>query len=177
MEIVKQDSIKPSVISKEEYERIENYFAQGLKREDVIKNMNYERNWYYRRLKNDPALRRAEQSGYAQCVEGLHRDVVVGIRKSLTGHVETTTKRQYQIRMIVNEEGEEVAERVLIGEIEEDKYFPPNASTLNQVAKQVIAGMKDGDDGMQQISEKMKDMSPEEIELIAEITAKQLKGV
>lgn len=177
LEIIKGDPIKPSVVSEEEYDRIENLFSQGMKREDVIREIGWDRNWYYRRLKNDPRLRLSEQKGFDTAVANIPRDVTVGIRKSLTGHVVTTSKRRFEIKTVINNDGDEIQERVLVEEVEEDKYFPPNASTLNQVAKQVVAGLKEGDETLNSIDEKILSMSDEDIKSIAEITRKQLKDI
>lgn len=175
LEIIKGDPIKPSIVSEEEYDRIENLFSQGMKREEVIREIGWDRNWYYRRLKVDPKLRLSEQKGFDSALTNIPRDVAVGIRKSLTGHVVTTSKRRFEIKTLINKDGDEVQERVLVEEVEEDKYFPPNASTLNLVAKQIVAGIKDGDESAANIDEKISEMSDEDIKTIAEITRKQLK--
>lgn len=176
-DIIKGDPIKPSIVSEEEYDRIENLFSQGMKREEVIREIGWDRNWYYRRLKNDPRLRLSEQKGYDAAIANIPRDVATGIRKSLTGHFVTTSKRRFEIKTVINDEGIEVQERVLLEEVEEDKYFPPNASTLNMVAKQIVAGIKEGDESSASIDEKISEMSDEDIRTIAEITKKQLKDL
>lgn len=177
LEIIKGEPVKPSIISEEEYERIEILFSQGMKREDVIREIGWDRNWYYRRLNKDPKLRLSEKRGVDHAIGNIPRDVAVGIRKSILGHTVTTSKRRFEIKTVINSDGEEVQERVLVEEVEEDKYFPPNASTLNQVAKQVVAGLKEGDETLNSIDEKIAAMSDDDIKTIAEITRKQIKDI
>ena len=92
--IIGGNKLKPEVISENEYEAVTNLFSQGMSREDVIKKMNYDKSWYYRRLTRDPLLKLAEQRGHDVVMDNLSKDIAVGVKKGLLGH---TIKKQKKI--------------------------------------------------------------------------------
>lgn len=168
----------PQIISENEYKEIETLFSQGLSRDKVIENLNYDRSWYYRKLKTDIALKRAEAAGYDTFVENLPKSIAVGLNKTLVGHKEVKIKQRYEFQNVVDEAtGLTTRERVLVEEVVEEVYVPPNASVVNAVARTMIAGLKPDDAGINEVDEKFQQMSDEDIKALAEIASKQLKDM
>jgi hypothetical protein len=167
---------KPEIISEAEYEAITILFSQGLSREEVIKKMNYDKSWYYRRLSRDPSLKLAEQRGFDEVLGNLSKDIAVGIKKGLLGHTIKKTKKAFEFVDEVDENGVVPTRKVLKGLVEEEVYYPPNAATVNAVGRQVIASMKENDDTTIEIEKRMSELSNEDIQAIHEIANKVISS-
>lgn len=167
---------KPDFMNDAEYEIITLLFAQGLNRDQVIKKLGYDKNWYYNRQIKDPKLKLAEQKGYDACIDNLPKDVAVGVRKSLIGHSKVVTKKVYEYVDETDKNGVVVRKKILVGEIEDEKYFPPNASVVNAVGRQVIGSMKESDNTLSEVERKISELSDEDIESMFKISKKVLNS-
>jgi hypothetical protein len=167
---------KPDFLNDAEYDIITLLFAQGLNRDQVIKKLGFDKNWYYTRQIKDPKLKLAEQKGYDACIDNLPKDVAVGVKKSLLGHSKVTTRRVYEFVDVVDANGVVTREKVLRAEIEDEKYFPPNASVVNAVGKQVIGSMKESDNTLSEVERKISELSDEDIEAMYQISKKVLSN-
>lgn len=174
--IVGGNKLKPEVISENEYEAVTNLFSQGMSREDVIKKMNYDKSWYYRRLTKDPILKLAEQRGHDVVMDNLSKDIAVGVKKGLLGHTIKKQKKMYKYEDVTNEDGTIERVRVLEALVEEDVYYPPNAAIVNSVGRQVIASMKENDDTTLEIEKRMAELSDEDIRKMHEIANKVISS-
>lgn len=175
IEIINRNLAKPDTMSDTEYGIIEECFASGMPREQVITKMNYDRNWYYRRLKSDARLKLAETRGHDALVEHIPKDVGVGLKKSLLGHTTTVQKRAYQIIEEIDEDGNVREVRKLVSIIEEDKYTPPSASVVNTAARGVIAGLKEDESAQNEITKAVSELPEEDIKTLAEIAMKNIR--
>lgn len=167
---------KPEIMGDVEYDAITNLFSMGLSREEVIKKMNFDKSWYYRRLGKDPSLKLAEQRGYDAVVGNLSKDIAVGVKKGLLGHTFKKTKRAYEWVDVVKENSEVERVKVLKAEVVEDVYYPPNAAIVNAVGRQVIASMKESDDTTLEIEKRMSELSDEDIAAMHEIANKVISS-
>lgn len=167
---------KPEIMGDVEYDAITNLFSMGLSREEVIKKMNFDKSWYYRRLGKDPSLKLAEQRGYDAVLGNLNKDIAVGVKKGLLGHTIKKTKKAYEFVDEVDENGVVTTVKVLKGVVEEDVYYPPNAAIVNAVGRQVIASMKESDDTTLEIEKRMSELSDEDIAAMHIIANKVISG-
>jgi replicative superfamily II helicase len=167
---------KPEIMGDVEYDAITNLFSQGLSREEVIKKMNFDKSWYYRRLGIDPSLKLAEQRGYDMVVGNLSKDIAVGVKKGLLGHTFKKTKKLYEWVDQVDENGVVERVKVLKSVVEEDVYYPPNAAIVNAVGRQVIASMKESDDTTLEIEKRMSELSDEDIQTMHDIANKVISS-
>lgn len=165
---------KPDVMAEAEYEAICNLFSQGSNRAQIIKKLGYDKNWYYNRLSKDPKLKLAEQRGYDICIDNLPKDIAVGVKKSLIGHTHTVKKRMYEYVSVYDENGVESVERVLKQEVEEEKYYPPNAAIINAVGRQVISSMKESDNTTNDIDKRIGELSDDDIDAMYKVAQKVL---
>lgn len=170
MEIVSVDKRKPSIIPQGDYETIEVLFSRGCSREEVIKRMKYDRNWYYRKLKSDPKLLNAESKGNAVFIGSINKDVAASIKKQLLGH-----KVKVKTEFYVHEEDEEGnVVKKLVNTKKEEKYFPPNASVTNAIGRQVIGNMKEEDTTYKDIEKSLMDLDQIELDNLVNIGLKVL---
>lgn len=167
---------KPEIMGDVEYDAITNLFSMGLSREEVIKKMNFDKSWYYRRLSKDPSLKLAEQRGYDAVLGNLSKDIAVGVKKGLLGHTVKKSKKAYEFIDQVNEDGVVERVRVLKAEVVEDVYYPPNAAIVNSVGRQVIASMKESDDTTLEIEKRMSELSDEDIQAMHDIANKVISS-
>lgn len=173
MDIIKTEARKPAFISEVEYEMVTVMFAQGMSREQVIKKLNFDRNWYYARLKKDPQLQLAERNGTEQLINELPKDIVIGMKKSILGHTKTVKKKVYEMRNVTDENGIVTQEKVLIGETEEERYYPPQSGVLNAAGKQTMSLLKDSESSTE-IEKKIMMLDPADLDTIYKIVEQKI---
>lgn len=137
----------PTSLGSEEYEIIEAYFAAGLSRDEVIKKLNFNRVYYYRRVAVDIRLQHAEKSGNKQFKETLGPDLANAIKKSLTGHKVALKKTIYEYRDELDSEGNPtgVQRKVKLGYTVEEKYTPPSSAVVTTLMKAIAPSLNSGE--------------------------------
>lgn len=168
--------LKPEVVSENEYEAVTNLFSQGLSRDEVIKKMNYDKSWYYRRLSRDPLLKLAEQRGHDVVMDNLAKDIAPAVKKTLLGHTIKKEKKMYEYVDQQKDDGTIERVKVLTAVVEEDVYYPPVAAVVNAVGRQLIGSMKENDDTTLEIEKRMAELSDDDIQKMHEIANKVISG-
>jgi hypothetical protein len=139
LELVKFDTkASPTTLSEEQYQLIETMFTMGKSRAEVIKIMNFDESYYYRRLNFDIRLDNAEKKGKNMWLQRVQNDIPSAIVNLTFGQTRTLRKVFKEIRK--NEETGKT-EEVVTNIIEEEKYFPGNSALVGLLAKQVVPNM------------------------------------
>jgi hypothetical protein len=174
LELIKSDiKASPTTLSEEQYNLIETLFTMGKSRSEVIKAMNFDENYYYRRLSNDLKLANAESKGKNMWLLRFQSEIPAAIAKMTLG--EMKVQRKVFKRVDIDENGNQI--EVVTNIIEEDKWFQGNSALVSLLAKQVVPNMMNDSTSEDDYDKYISELSEEERLKLEEISAEIFKKI
>lgn len=171
--IISDIKAAPTTLSEEQYEIIELLFTQGKSRSEVIKAMNFDENYYYRKLGNDIRLDNAERKGKAAWLQRFQSEMPSIIANMTMGQMKV--QRKVFKRVDIDEEGKQI--EVVTNIIEEEKFFPGNSALVGMLAKQVVPTMVNDSTSDDEFDKYVAELSEEERIKLEEISSEIFKKI
>lgn len=174
LELVKSNiKAAPTTLSEEQYQLVETLFTMGKSRAEVIKQMNFDESYYYRKLNTDIRLDNAEKKGKNMWLVRFQTEIPSAIANLTLGQMKTQRKVFKTVE--VDEEGNEYEKVTNI--IEEDKWFPGNSALVSLLAKQVVPNMMNDSTSEDDYDKYIAQLSEEERLKLEEISAEIFKNI